>query len=92
MMLDLPNVIEELYTMLERSQYAVCVITKTDFSSAELRLVRTLTQNMGLEEAIPLLFQADIDQYLLTDISTQQVLSRTYETSYYVSIRLTRCI
>lgn len=69
--MDLMKLIEELHTMLERSQYTVCSITRTDFSSSDLRLVRTLTQNMGLEEAISLLFQADIDQYMLTDISTQ---------------------
>lgn len=70
-MMDLPKLIEELYSMLERKQSAMCSISKTDFSSSDLHFVRTLTQNMGLEEAIPLLFQADIDQYCVTDISTQ---------------------
>lgn len=59
--MDLPKLIEELYSMMNRGQLAVCSITKTDFSSGNLRLVKTLTQNMGLDEAISLLFQADID-------------------------------
>lgn len=96
-MMDITKLIEELYSMMKRSQLAVCSITRTDFSSAELRLVRTLTQNTSLEEAIPLLFQADIDQYVLTDISTQQVSSCAgdafnYYINYYINIRLTRCI
>ena len=89
--MDLCELIEELHGMLEKSQHAVCGITRTDFSSAELRLVRTLTQNMGLEEAIPLLFQADIDQYVLTDISTLSYCAED-AVNYYVTIRLTRCI
>lgn len=71
MNMDLLKLIEELYAMLESNQNAVCSITRTDFSSSDLHFVRTITQNMGLEEAISLLFQADIDQYMLTDISTQ---------------------
>lgn len=91
--MNLCELIEELYAMLERSQYAVCSITRTDFPSSDLDFVRTLTQNMGLEEAIPLLFQADIDQYMLTDISTQQVVSHTEDAfAYYITIRLQRCI
>lgn len=91
--MDITKLIEELYSMLERQQFAMCSISRTDFSSSDLRLVRTLTQNMGLEEAIPLLFQADIDQYCVTDISTQQVSSCAGDAfNYYINIRLTRLI
>ena len=95
--MNLCDLIEELYGMLKRGQLAVCSITKTDFSSGNLRLVKTLTQNTGLDEAISLLFQADIDQYVLTDISTQQVSSCAedafnYYINYYINIRLTRCL
>lgn len=91
--MDLMKLIEELHAMLERSQYAVCSITRTDFPSSDLHFVRTLTQNMGLEEAISLLFQADIDQYMLTDISTQQVVSHTEDAfAYYINIRLARVL
>ena len=93
--MDLMKLIEELHAMLESNQNAVCSITRTDFSSSNLCLAKTLTQNIGLEEAISLLFQADIDQYIITDISTQQVARADRPTKYYdyyISIRLTRCI
>ena len=86
--MDLCELIEHLYGLLERNQWTVCSVTKADFSSADASLVETLTQDMCLEDAIPMLFQADIDQYSVTDVSWQCALS----SNYYITIRLVRSI
>ena len=93
-MMDLLELMEELNSMLERKTSAVCSITKSEYSRTLPHLTGSLTQIMGLEEAIPFLFQADIDQYVVTDVSTQQVISHAdiCAYSYYINIRLVRSI
>lgn len=86
--MNLCELIEYLYGLLKRRQWAVCSVTKTDFSSADASLVETITQNMCLEDCIPLLFQADIDQYSVTEVSWQCALS----SNHYITIRLVRII
>lgn len=92
-MLDIPNVIEELNYMLEKHIDVTCSIEYISLDRTGPQKVWSSISHAGLEEAIPLLFQADIDQYCVTDISTQQVVSHTEDAfAYYINIRLQRCI
>ena len=86
--MDLCELIEHLYGMLDRNQWTVCSVTRTDFSSKDAHLIGTLTQSMYLEDTIPILFQADIDQYSVTDV----LLQNAFSGNYHITIRLTRCI
>lgn len=68
---QIPELIEELYGMLnDRYIGAVCSIETWECDGFDRQRIQTV-QSMCLEDAIPFLFQADIDQFVITDLSTE---------------------
>ena len=90
--MDVTKLIEELYTMLEMRQNAVCSIEFLELNRAQEKFKHI--QTAGLEDAIPLLFQADIDQWTVTDISTDVYMMQDFPgcSNYFIHIRLMRCL
>ena len=90
-MMDMTELIEELYSMLEKKQSAVCSIEFKELRrSAPWESYHNI-QSVRLEDAIPLLFQADIDQWFATDISTEVYMIENCP-SYFIHIKLMRCM
>lgn len=93
-MMELPKLIEELYTMLESNQNAVCSIEYKELrKSSPFESFKNI-QSACLEDAIPLLFQADIDQWILIDVSTERYMIQDSPAfpSYFIHIKLMRCL
>ena len=89
--MDLCELIEELHTMMEKKQNAICSIEFKELrKSSPWESYRNI-QSVSLENAIPLLFQADIDQWFATDISTEVYMIENCP-SHFIHIKLMRCI
>lgn len=93
-MMELPKLIEELYAMLESNQNAVCSIEFKELRRTAPWESYKNIQSASLEDAIPLLFQADIDQWTVTDISTEVYMMQDFPScaSYLIHIKLMRCL
>lgn len=92
--MDLPKLIEELYSMLERNQSAMCSIEFKELRrSAPWESYHNI-QSANLEDAIPILFKADIDQWAVTDISTEVYTMQDLPScaSYFIHIKLMRAL
>lgn len=91
---QIPELIEELYGMLnDRYIGAVCSIETWERNGfgQEFQTV----QSMCLEDAIPFLFKADIDQWHITDLRTEwySFNSMPHESrSCFIHVQLRRCI
>lgn len=92
--MELPKLIEELYAMLESNQNAVCSIEYKELRRSSPFESHKHIQSACLEDAIPLLFQADIDQFVITDLFTEVYALKDFPScsNYYIHIKLTRCI
>lgn len=91
---QIPELIEELYSMLEKKQSAVCSIEFKELRRTAPWESYKNIQSANLEDAIPILFQADIDQWVATDISTEVYMMQDFPScaSYFIHIKLMRCI
>lgn len=92
--MDLCELIEELHTMMEKKQSAMCSIEFKELRrTAPWESYRNI-QSVSLENAISLLFQADIDQWVATDISTEVYTMQDFPScaSYFIHIKLMRCL
>lgn len=80
--------------MLERKQSAMCSIEFKELRKSSPRESYHNVQSASLEDAIPLLFQADIDQWTVTDISTEVYMMQDFPScsNYFIHIRLMRCL
>ena len=68
---QIPELIEELYAMLnDRYIGAVCSIETWECDRFDRQRMQTV-ESMCIEDAIPYLFKADIDQFVITDLSTE---------------------
>ena len=92
--MDLMKLIEELHTMLESNQNAVCSIEYQELRRSSPFESHKHIQSACLEDAIPILFQADIDQWVATDVFTEVYAMKDFPScsNYYIQIRLQRCI
>ena len=90
-MLDIPLVIEELHHMLEKKIDARCSIEFISLDETATQKVCSSISHHDLEQAIPLLFQADIDQWTLTDVSTEEYMAATGPRTF-IYIKLMRCL
>ena len=92
---QIPELIEELYGMLnDRYIGAVCSIEKWECDRYDRQRIQTV-QSMCLEDAIPFLFQADIDQFVITDLRTEwfSFNSMPHEArSCFIHVQLRRCL
>lgn len=92
---QIPELIEELYGMLNDPQVgAVCSIETWECDGFGRQRIQTV-QSMCLEDAIPYLFKADIDQFVITDLSTEwfSFNSMPHEVrSCFIRVQLRRCI
>lgn len=89
--MDLCELIEELHTMMEKKQNAICSIEFKELRKSSPWESYNNIQSVSLEDAIPLLFQADIDQWIATDISTEVYMIENCP-SYFYHIKLMRCL
>ena len=90
-MLDIPNVIEELHSMLEKHVDAICNIEYISLDGKAEEKVWSTRTWLDLEESIPLLFQADIDQWTLTDVRTEGYMAVTGPRTF-IYVKLMRCL
>lgn len=90
-MLDIPNVIEELNYMLEKHIDVTCSIEYISLDRTGPQKVWSSISHAGLEEAIPLLFQADVDQWSLTDVRTEGYMAETGPRTF-IYVKLMRCL
>lgn len=90
-MLDLPLVIEELHHMMEKKIDAICSIEYISLDRTGPQKVWSSISHAGLEEAIPLLFQADIDLWALTDVRTEGYMAETGPRTF-IYVKLMRCL
>lgn len=92
--MDLPKLIEELHAMLEKKQSAVCSIEFKELRRTAPWESYKNIQSACLEDAIPILFQADIDQWTVTDISTEVYMMQDFPScaSYFIHIKLMRAL
>lgn len=90
-MLDIPLVIEELNNMLEKKIDAMCSIEFVSLDRTRTQKVWSDISHADLEEAIPLLFQADVDQWTLTDIRTEGYMAATGPRTF-IYVKLMRAL
>ena len=90
-MMDITKLIEELYSMMERKESAMCSIEFKELRRSSPWESYHNIQPANLEDAIPLLFQADIDQWAVTDISTEVYMIENCP-SYFIHIKLMRAL
>ena len=95
--MDVTKLIEELYSMMEKKQSAVCSIEFKELRRTAPWESYKNIQSANLEDAIPILFQADIDQWTVTDISTEVYMMQDFPScapcaSYFIHIKLMRCL
>ena len=89
--MDVTKLIEELYSMMESKQSAMCSIEFKELRrTAPWESYRNI-QSANLEDAIPILFQADVDQWVATDISTEVYVIESCP-SYFIHIKLMRAL
>ena len=91
-MLDIPLVIEELHHMLEKHISAICSIEYISLDRTRTQKVWSDISHADLEQAIPLLFQADIDQWTLTDVSTEGYMDDNGSPRTFIYLKLMRCL
>ena len=72
--MDVTKLIEELYSMMESKQSAMCSIEFKELRRTAPWESYHNIQSASLEDAIPVLFQADIDQWVVTDVSTEMYM------------------
>lgn len=91
---QIPELIEELYSMLEKKQSAMCSIEFKELRRTAPWESYKNIQSANLEDAIPILFQADVDQWTVTDISTEVYTMQDFPScaSYFIHIKLMRCL
>lgn len=93
-MMDITKLIEELYSMLEKKQSAMCSIEFKELRRTAPWESYHNIQSANLEDAIPILFKADIDQWSVTDISTEVYTMQDFPScaSYFIHIKLMRAL
>lgn len=92
--MDITKLIEELHGMMESKQSAVCSIEFKELRRTAPWESYKNIQSACLEDAIPILFQADIDQWSVTDISVEVYTMQDFPScaSYFIHIKLMRAL
>lgn len=91
---QIPELIEELYGMLN-DRYVGAVVSIETWERNRFGQELQTVQSMCIEDAIPYLFKADIDQFVITDLSTEwfSFNSMPHETrSCFIHVQLRRCL
>ena len=90
--MDITKLVEELYSMMESKQSAVCSIEFKELRRTAPWESYHNIQSANLEDTIPILFQADIDQWTVTDISTEVYMMQDFPScsNYFIHIKLMR--
>lgn len=90
--MNITKLVEELYSMMEKKQSAVCSIEFKELRRTAPWESYKNIQPANLEDAIPILFQADIDQWTLTDFRTEVYMDDNGSPRTFISLKLMRCL